>query len=33
MNDLLEKKDISSSDQPEIVVAKKRLKAVLDRCK
>ena len=32
-NDLLEKKDVSSSEQPGIVAAKKRLQAALARCK
>ncbi len=32
-NDLFEKKDLSASDQPETVAAKKRLQAVLDQCK
>jgi arylsulfatase A len=32
-NDLFEKTDLSASDQPEVMAARKRLQAVLDRCK
>jgi len=32
-NDLLEKKDLSGSDQPGLVAVKKRLQAVLERCR